>query len=111
MKHTALFVVLSLCLTATVCPAEHWPQWRGPRHDAVSKEAGLPTEWSESQNVVWKTKLPGVGSGTPVVWGDRIFLTSHAGNDLLLLCFMLFTRLLMDTRDTLWRSAVLRKRG
>jgi outer membrane protein assembly factor BamB len=87
MKHSPLKTILALCLTATTCHAEDWPQWRGPRHDAVSREAGLPTEWSDSQNVVWKAALPGVGSGTPVVWGDRIFLTSQAGNDLLLLCF------------------------
>lgn len=81
----ALTIVVSLCW-ATATRAEDWPQWRGPRHDAVSRDAGLPTEWSESKNVVWKVPLPGVGSGTPVVWGDRIFLTSTAGDDLILLC-------------------------
>ena len=78
--------MLALCLTATICLAEDWPQWRGPRYDAVSRESGLPTEWSDSQNVVWKVPMPGIASATPVVWGDRIFLTSQADNDLLLLC-------------------------
>jgi len=77
-------MVVSALLNAT---AENWPQWRGPRYDAVSRESGLPTEWSDSQNVVWKVQLPGIGSATPVIWGDRIFLTSQADNDLLLLCF------------------------
>lgn len=67
--------------------AENWPQWRGTRYDAVSRESGLPTEWSDSQNVVWKVPLPGIGSATPAVWGNRIFLTSQAGGDLLLVCF------------------------
>lgn len=44
MKHRALAIVL-VCLTATDCLAEDWPHWRGPRYDAVSREAGLPTEW------------------------------------------------------------------
>jgi outer membrane protein assembly factor BamB len=83
----SLSAALGLLLTATICLAEDWPQWRGPRYDAVSRESGLPTEWSDSQNVVWKAQLPGIGSATPVVWGNRIFLTSQAGNDLLLLCF------------------------
>jgi outer membrane protein assembly factor BamB len=87
MKHKVISLVLALGLTASDCPAENWPQWRGPRHDAVSRESGLPAQWSETENVVWKTPLPGVGSATPVVWGDRIFLTSQAGDELLLLCF------------------------
>jgi outer membrane protein assembly factor BamB len=82
-----LSAALGLLLTANICLAEDWPQWRGPRYDAVSRESGLPTEWSDSKNVVWKVPLPGIGSSTPVVLGDRIFLTSPSGNDLLLLCF------------------------
>ena len=85
-RHTLLPATFCLLLTATFCLAENWPQWRGPRCDAVSRESGLPTEWSDSQNVVWKVPMPGIASATPVVWGDRIFLTSQAGNDLLLLC-------------------------
>lgn len=86
MKYTNLAMTLSLCLMVNVCHAEDWPQWRGPRHDAVSLEADLPTEWGDSKNVVWKAPLPGVGSGTPIVSGNRIFLTSQAENDVLLLC-------------------------
>lgn len=51
-----------------------WPQWRGPRANGVAPQGNPPTQWSESQNVKWKVKLPGSGSGTPVIWGDRIFL-------------------------------------
>ena len=81
------FLVALLCLlTAPLCPAENWPQWRGAHHDAVSREAGLPAEWSDTQNVLWKAPMPGMASSTPAVWGDRIFLTSEAGNDLVLLC-------------------------
>jgi outer membrane protein assembly factor BamB len=86
ISFSLLSAAFSLLLTAPCCLAENWPQWRGPRYDAVSRESGLPTEWSDTQNVLWKAPLPGIGSATPAVWGGRIFLTSEAGNDLLLLC-------------------------
>ncbi len=53
-----------------------WPQWRGPHATGVSRTAQPPTEWSETKNVRWKIEIPGRGSGTPVVWGDRVFVTS-----------------------------------
>src|SRR5947199_10827184 len=57
--------------------AEHfWPQWRGPYASGVSKYAEPPVEWSETKNVRWKVEVPGRGSASPVVWGDRIFLLS-----------------------------------
>jgi outer membrane protein assembly factor BamB len=51
-----------------------WPQWRGPLMTGVAPHATPPLEWSETKNVRWKVKLPGKGSATPVVWGDRIFV-------------------------------------
>jgi len=51
-----------------------WPQWRGPHATGVSRHADPPTEWSESKNVKWKVEIPGRGSSSPVVWGERIFL-------------------------------------
>jgi outer membrane protein assembly factor BamB len=66
--------------------ADNWPQWRGPDNNGISKEKNLPAEWSDTKNVAWKVKLPGAGSGTPAVWGDRIFVTCDDGKDLLLLC-------------------------
>lgn len=86
MKLSLLPAAIALLLTATVCRAENWPQWRGAHHDAVSRESNLPTEWSDTKNVLWKAALPGMGAGTPAVWGDRIFLTSEDANDLVLLC-------------------------
>jgi outer membrane protein assembly factor BamB len=66
--------------------AENWPQWRGPTNDGVSTESNLPTEWSATKNLAWKLPLPGMGSSTPIVWGNRLFLTSEADKDLILLC-------------------------
>lgn len=53
-----------------------WPQWRGPFFNGSTTETGLPSAWTPSSNVVWATALPGPSSATPVVAGDRVFLTS-----------------------------------
>jgi outer membrane protein assembly factor BamB len=52
----------------------YWPQWRGPYATGVSKRADPPVEWGETKNVRWKIEIPGRGSGSPVVWGDRLFV-------------------------------------
>jgi outer membrane protein assembly factor BamB len=51
-----------------------WPQWRGPYATGVSRTADPPVEWSETKNIRWKTEIPGRGSSSPVVWGDRVFV-------------------------------------
>lgn len=53
-----------------------WGQWRGPLATGTAPDADPPVEWSESKNIRWKRDLPGLGHSTPVVWGDRIYLTS-----------------------------------
>ena len=53
----------------------NWPRWRGPQQDGHSSETNLPVKWS-AENVVWKAELPGSGQSSPIIWGDRIFLTS-----------------------------------
>ncbi len=52
----------------------YWPRWRGPLMTGVAPHATPPVEWSETKNVGWKVELPGQGSATPVVWGDRLFV-------------------------------------
>ncbi|MCX7419931.1 MAG: PQQ-binding-like beta-propeller repeat protein [Planctomycetia bacterium] len=68
--------------------AENWPQWRGAKHNGHSSETNTPTKWSKTENIAWRLPLPGPGGATPVVWGERIFLTSvdKASGDLLLMC-------------------------
>jgi outer membrane protein assembly factor BamB len=56
--------------------AANWPQWRGPSGMGVSSEKNLPAEWSATKNVKWKTAIPGRGHSSPIVWGERIFLTT-----------------------------------
>ena len=66
-------------------PAEQgWRQWRGPLANGVSATANPPTEWSEQKNVRWKIALPGKAHSSPIVFGDRVYLTAAVpvGEDL-----------------------------
>jgi outer membrane protein assembly factor BamB len=63
-------------MLASSAPAEPWPFWRGPRSDGTSIDANAPVRWSDTENIRWKTPIPGLGHSSPVVWDGRIFLTS-----------------------------------
>lgn len=65
----------------------NWPRWRGPQQNGHSTATNLPVKWSDA-NLVWKTELPGGGQSSPIIWGDRIFLTSALaqGKERLVLC-------------------------
>lgn len=70
-----------LCLLLPLAVwGENWPQWRGPANDGISGEKNLPVRWSKSENVAWKSPLKGLGTSTPIVWEDRVFLTSQLGD-------------------------------
>jgi hypothetical protein len=56
--------------------AKNWHQWRGPQATGVSATANPPLEWSETKNLRWKVEIPGRGSSSPIVWGDRLFVLS-----------------------------------
>ena len=56
--------------------ARYWSRWRGPSGQGIVEGTGYPDTWSETTNVVWKTDVPGTGHSSPIVWGDRIFLTT-----------------------------------
>src|SRR4051812_36405565 len=73
--HRFTFAAIALAAAATPAAAENWPQWRGPGSQGISTETQLPTEWAPGRNIAWTTDLPG-GHSSPVVWGDRIFLTA-----------------------------------
>jgi len=84
-RHLSIWAFSCLVCISTA-QAENWPQWRGPKLDGVSSEKNLPKEWSPTKNVAWKMPLPGPAGATPVIWGDHIFLTSVADQDLVLIC-------------------------
>ncbi len=81
-----IIFVVCLFLAAAQAYADNWPNWRGPNQDGISQEKNLPTSWSDTKNVLWKLPLPGKGSSTPIIWGDRMFMTSGENSDLVLLC-------------------------
>src|SRR5438046_3175924 len=56
--------------------AENWPQWRGPLFNGSSTETGLPVKFSKTNNVKWSVELPGPSAATPIIWGDRVFISS-----------------------------------
>ncbi len=94
MAKRIAFVGVLVCsvtlLVVVEARAENWPQWRGPDGTSVTSEKDLPLAWSESdgdahrKGIAWRTELPQWGNSTPAIWGEAIFLTSHSGDDLLL---------------------------
>ena len=82
-------LTLSICFISTLAAAaeldarrlDNWHQWRGPAASGVAPHGDPPTEWSESKNVRWKTKIPGLGHSTPIVWEDQVFLLSAVETD------------------------------
>jgi outer membrane protein assembly factor BamB len=68
-------VALAVASTPVQQPADrYWPQWRGPHATGASDTATPPVEWGEDKNIRWKIEIPGRGSASPVVWGDRVYL-------------------------------------
>ena len=65
----------------------NWPAWRGPEGTGVTTETNLPLTWSATKNVRWKTPLPERGNATPIIWGERIFITQNVGQKRTVTCF------------------------
>jgi outer membrane protein assembly factor BamB len=93
-------IMLATIVPSSLSYADNWPQWRGLKSDGVSVEKNIPTSWSKSENVAWRTPMPGQAGATPVVWDDRLYVTSAEGSDLVLLC--------LSTSDgkVLWKKTV-----
>ena len=78
MKQTrriSLAVIVGITLTVNAL-AGNWPQWRGPDGSGISNEKNLPSEWSPTRNIKWKTPIDGRSHSSPIVWGNRVFLTT-----------------------------------
>src|SRR5262249_36248226 len=78
--HLPLVVVCAFLSQVGLASATDWLQFRGPGGLGVSTEKNLPTTWSAKSNVLWKTELPGAGSSSPIVVGNKIFLTTYSGH-------------------------------
>jgi outer membrane protein assembly factor BamB len=72
VRRISVFLILVFTLLNTAA-AENWSQWRGPRRDGTCLETNVPVRWSQTENILWKTPLPGKGHASPIVWNDRIF--------------------------------------
>jgi outer membrane protein assembly factor BamB len=81
---------------------KYWPRWRGPSGQGLVEGAVYPDAWSDTQNVLWKVRIPGRGHSSPIVWGDRIFLTTAAedGSSRSVLCFR------RSDGQQLWQASV-----
>jgi outer membrane protein assembly factor BamB len=68
--------VTTLFIASSGAAGSNWPQWRGPSGQGTSEEKNLPTTWSASKNIKWKTPIEGRGHSSPIVWGKKVFLTT-----------------------------------
>ena len=83
MRHPATLMLILGFAASSAAEDANWPQWRGPARNGVSTASGLPLEWSDGENVLWKVALEGKGHSSPVIWGDRIFLTTDVEGDVI----------------------------
>ena len=93
-------MVAALGLVTNSAWSDNWPSWRGPNGNGQSAEKNLPVDWSPTKNIAWKLELPGSAGASPVVWGDKVFLTSaNETGELLLIA--------VDTNGKeLWKQVV-----
>ena len=101
MRLRTAVLCLGVAAAASATATGNWPRWRGSDGNAVAHEADLPIRWSASENVAWKTAIPGEGSSSAIVSGERVFVTSAAnnGNRRLVHCLDATTGRLRWTRE------------
>jgi len=96
-----LIVCLTICASVR---AENWPCWRGPRGDGTSAESRVPVKWNgeTGEGIAWKVAIPGTGHSSPIVWEDRVFVTTcvEESHERLLLCVN------RDDGKILWQTSV-----
>lgn len=85
----AFGAIVILLLTGLPLAAENWPQWRGPFFNGSTVEKGLPERFSKTEQVKWVAELPGPSAATPVIWGDRVFVSSTDSQKKILLALCL----------------------
>ncbi len=87
LRRMPVAVCALLLASFDAASAENWPQWRGPQARSVAAESDYPTKFSADEGVAWKVDLPGVGSSTPAVWDDEIFVTCGIDGQDGILCY------------------------
>jgi outer membrane protein assembly factor BamB len=102
MKLTFRPLLTALLLSALPLAAADWPQWRGPSFNGSSSEKGLPAKFSKTENIAWTIPMPGASAATPVVLGDKVFVSSIDARSQSLLAICLDRK----TGKTLWQNKV-----
>jgi outer membrane protein assembly factor BamB len=89
MNFTRHWLISSVTCCVVSVQAGNWPAWHGPKSSGVTPETNLPIRWSATENVRWKVALPDRGNSSPVIWGDRVFITQaiEKENRITLMCF------------------------
>src|ERR1044072_5484257 len=82
MTRTVLFLTV-LALSSITINAQNWPSFRGPNASGVAEGTNPPTSWDleKSQNVLWKTNIPGLSHASPIIWGNQIFVITAVSSD------------------------------
>jgi outer membrane protein assembly factor BamB len=80
MRRTVPIALALVAASFVNVRAEDWPHWRGPAASGVSPERGLPTRWSDTDNIAWKAPIRGLGISSPIVSGNLVLVTSQAGS-------------------------------
>ena len=98
----AVFFLLASCLASLpfAASADNWARFRGPNGSGISSDTKIPLTWSESENLKWKLDLPGPGSSSPIVWGDRLFFSGGDEEGLEVFCYD------ANTGDLRWQKTV-----
>ena len=99
------FILILLIINkGSVTQAQNWPCWRGPNGDGTSSEINLPVRWDSVTNVVWKTLVPGKGYSSPIIWNERLFITTalQETQEKVLLCYD------CKSGKLLWQKTVLK---
>lgn len=78
---TRIVLALTLLVSAATDSSANWGHWRGDSGNGVSSSAKPPTTWSETENIKWKVAVPGQGSGSPVIWDQRVFVVTAITED------------------------------
>lgn len=99
---SGFFAVLAVCVVQST--AGDWPRFRGPNGSGISDSTELPVEFGPQKNLLWKVKVP-FGRSSPIVTGDRVFLTASEGNNLITMC------LERNTGRIMWQRKIVRERA
>ena len=103
-KFLGLILVALIVNTFTETQAQNWSCWRGPNGDGTTIETDVPVSWDSVKNVVWKSPIPGKGHSSPIVWENKLFLTTatEETQEKMLLCYD------NTTGELLWQKTVVK---